>query len=83
MVRSREWDSNIDLRQIEKFGSGFCSLSNCVVDLSVFEGGDQIDVYMIDSAQLHRLCDGGLEIGWKVLGHFDQDKGCEIVRLYT
>jgi hypothetical protein len=61
----RGWDSNINFRRIQKLGSGLHNLSDCVVDLSECERGDEID---------------GLEIFVKLFGEFDQDEYCEIER---
>jgi hypothetical protein len=73
-------DSKVDFRRIQRLGSGFRDLSDCVVDLSGFEEGDEIDVSRIGSCQFYRWCDDGLEIVLKLFGEFDQDRGCEIDR---
>jgi serine/threonine protein kinase len=73
-------DSNVDLRRIQRLGSGLRDPSDCVVDLSGFEGGDAISASGTGSAQLYRRCDDGLEIIVKLFDEFDQDQGCEIER---
>jgi serine/threonine protein kinase len=72
--------SNVDFRRIQRLGSGLCGLSDCVVDLSGFERGDEIGLSGTGSAQLYRRCDDGLEIVVKLFGEFDPDQGCEIER---
>jgi hypothetical protein len=57
-----------------------CHFSDWVVDISGFEGVDEIGVSETGSAQLHQRCDDGLEIVVKLCGEFDQEENCEIER---
>jgi serine/threonine protein kinase len=59
---------------------GLRGFSDWLVDLSGFEGGDEIGVSGAASAQLYRRCDDGLEIVVKLFGEFDRDEGFEIER---
>jgi serine/threonine protein kinase len=56
-------------------------LSNCVLDLSEFEGGNKIGVNHTDSCELYQWRDSCLEIVVKLFGEFDRDEGCEIEKL--
>jgi hypothetical protein len=76
----RVCDSNVDFRRNQRLGSGFRDLSDCVVDISGFERGNEIDVIRTGSCQLYRRCDDDLEIVLKLFGEFDRDKVCEIDR---
>jgi hypothetical protein len=76
----RVCDSNVDFRRIQRLGSGLRGLLDWIVDLSGFEGGDEIGVNETGSAQLYRRCDDGLEIVVKLFGKFDLDENCEIER---
>jgi hypothetical protein len=55
-------------------GSGLRRLSDCVVDLSGFEGDDEIDVNGKGSGQLDRQCEKGLEIIVNLFCEFDQNE---------
>jgi serine/threonine protein kinase len=74
----RGLDSNIDFRRIQKLCSGLRRFSDCVIDLSGFEGGDAMGVSGTGSAHLYRRCDDGLELVVKLFAEFDQDESCEI-----
>jgi hypothetical protein len=73
-------DSNVDFRRVQRLGSDLRGLSDCVIDLSGFEGGDEIGVNGTGSAQMYRRCDDGLEIIVKLFGQFERDEDCEIER---
>jgi hypothetical protein len=55
-------------------------LSDYVVDLSRYEGADEIGVSGTGSAQLYRRCEDGFEIIVKLFGEFDSGDSCEIER---
>jgi hypothetical protein len=67
-----------ELERIRRLGSGLRNLSNCLLDLSVFEGNDAISASGTGSGQLYRRFDDGLEIFAKLCGEFDPDENCEI-----
>jgi hypothetical protein len=76
----RRLESNVDFRRIQKLSSGLHRLSDCVVDLSGFEGADEIGVGGTGSAHLYRRCEDGFEIVVKLFGEFDPGESCEIER---
>jgi hypothetical protein len=57
-----------------------CGFSDCVVDHSGFERGDEIGVSGTGSGQLYRRYDDGLEIVVKLFHQFERDERCEIER---
>jgi hypothetical protein len=73
-------DLNVDFRRIQRRVSGLRRLSDWLVHLSGFEGGDEIDISGTCLTQLHRPCDDDLEAVMKLFGLFDQEKSCEIER---
>jgi serine/threonine protein kinase len=73
----RDRDSTIDFRRIMRLGSGVPCLSECLLDLSVFERSQSVGVANQGQCELYRRLSDGFEIVVKLIVRFDDKNSSE------
>jgi serine/threonine protein kinase len=73
----RDSNSSVDFRRILRLGSGLPCLSQCLLDLSVFERSQSVGVANQGQCELYRRLSDSFEIVVKLIGRFDFEKRCE------
>jgi hypothetical protein len=73
----RDRNSTVDFRRILRLSSGLPCLSECLLDLSVFERCESLGVANQGSCELYRRLSDRFAIVVKLIGSFDVEKGSE------